>query len=384
MPLAKVRIQSTDKDTQVALEDLDVLTSADSILFDDESTLQDKFDTGELIGPQGEAATIEVGTVTTVENDVPAEVTNSGTEHFAVFDFKLPKGKDGINFKVRARYESESELIADHPDGSGIDGGYMIGRKYYFWDIENKKWAYTSEIVGLDGQDGISLFVVDEFATVAELLETFPTGEGLNGGCLVDGIYYYWNITHKEWRAVGALNGVVSTIEIGKVISGDVPSVVNVGTSTHAVLDIVLQRGEKGDTGETGAKGDPGLTTSVNSIEQVEGNINLTLDDIPDGEYRSITTKANMSNSIPITVSTNWIGVAAPYTQEIIVPGLSSVDSFEIVQDDAITEDQLTALVDANIIRIEHTETSGTIRLYAYHIKPTIELPLVVIKRGDL
>lgn len=48
-------------------------------------------------GIKGEAASIQVGTVTTVESTETAEVTNSGNSTEAVFDFKIPKGKDGID-----------------------------------------------------------------------------------------------------------------------------------------------------------------------------------------------------------------------------------------------------------------------------------------------
>ena len=44
-------------------------------------------------GPKGDAATIQVGTTT----EGPATVTNSGTTHAAVFDFKVPKGATGNN-----------------------------------------------------------------------------------------------------------------------------------------------------------------------------------------------------------------------------------------------------------------------------------------------
>jgi hypothetical protein len=43
-------------------------------------------------GPQGEAATIAVGTVDTVPSADPATVTNSGTTSEAVFDFEIPQG----------------------------------------------------------------------------------------------------------------------------------------------------------------------------------------------------------------------------------------------------------------------------------------------------
>ena len=44
-------------------------------------------------GPPGEAATIEVGTVTTGEPGTPAEVTNVGTSQNAVLDFTIPAGE---------------------------------------------------------------------------------------------------------------------------------------------------------------------------------------------------------------------------------------------------------------------------------------------------
>lgn len=46
-------------------------------------------------GVQGEAATIEVGTVSTTAYGNPAQVTNSGTAEEAVFDFVIPAGRPG-------------------------------------------------------------------------------------------------------------------------------------------------------------------------------------------------------------------------------------------------------------------------------------------------
>ncbi len=46
-------------------------------------------------GAAGTAATIEIGTVTTVDSDVPAAVSNSGTATAAVLDFTIPRGPAG-------------------------------------------------------------------------------------------------------------------------------------------------------------------------------------------------------------------------------------------------------------------------------------------------
>lgn len=56
-----------------------------------------KGDTGATgaTGAQGDAATIQIGTVTTGAYGTNASVTNSGTEHDAVFDFVIPQGAPG-------------------------------------------------------------------------------------------------------------------------------------------------------------------------------------------------------------------------------------------------------------------------------------------------
>lgn len=46
-------------------------------------------------GEQGNAATISVGSVTTVPYGQNASVTNSGTEQAAVLDFRIPQGRPG-------------------------------------------------------------------------------------------------------------------------------------------------------------------------------------------------------------------------------------------------------------------------------------------------
>lgn len=46
-------------------------------------------------GQQGEAATIEVGTVETVTPNEPVVVVNTGTPNEAIFDFKIPRGQEG-------------------------------------------------------------------------------------------------------------------------------------------------------------------------------------------------------------------------------------------------------------------------------------------------
>ena len=61
-----------------------------------------------LQGPAGNAATITIGNVTTSVPGTSASVTNRGTSSAAVFDFVLPKGKDGADGGVTIDTELSS------------------------------------------------------------------------------------------------------------------------------------------------------------------------------------------------------------------------------------------------------------------------------------
>lgn len=143
--------------------------------------------------PQGAAATIKVGTVTTGAEGTDVIVKNSGTTGDAVFDFTIPKGDTGKPLQILGVYDTLAELKAAHPTGK-IGDAYMAGGALYMWLSTSTDWKYCGELRG-------------------------PTGDP----------------------------GQNATIKIGTVASGDTVSVVNSGTETNAVLDFVIQKGDKGD-----------------------------------------------------------------------------------------------------------------------------------------
>lgn len=66
-------------------------------------------------GPQGEVATVDVGTVTTLNAGGTPTVTNSGTNEEATLDFGIPRGADsGLRFLF------ESSTTMDAPASGGI------------------------------------------------------------------------------------------------------------------------------------------------------------------------------------------------------------------------------------------------------------------------
>ncbi len=78
-------------------------------------------------GIDGAAATIEIGTVTTVPYGTPASVNNVGDENAAVLDFAIPAGQDGTGTGDMQAANNLSDLV--DPD-TALDnlGGTTVGK----------------------------------------------------------------------------------------------------------------------------------------------------------------------------------------------------------------------------------------------------------------
>ena len=79
-----------------------------------------KGDTGDT-GPQGPAATITVGTTTTLPAGSQATVTNVGTSGAAVFNFGIPKGADGQGNVSDVKVDGTS-VVVDHVANIDLSG----------------------------------------------------------------------------------------------------------------------------------------------------------------------------------------------------------------------------------------------------------------------
>lgn len=89
-----------------------------------------------------------------------------------------------------------------------------------------------------------------------------------------------------------------------------------------------------------------------------------------------------ISNVVNVTLSaSSWTGDSAPYTYTLAVTGVTTSSNQELLPAVNITAEKLTALQAANIQ--DGGQSADTIVLKAFGDKPTIDIPIRVILRGD-
>ena len=192
-------------------------------------------------GDDGDAATIQVGTVT---SGVNASVTNRGTSSAAIFDFTLPKGDKGDTgqgINVLGEYATLADLEAAHPTGNP-GNAYMVGTTHpkdlSIWDVVHKQWSNEGQLQGVKGDTGdaatITVGSVTEGATMS------VTNSGTTSAAVFDFVLK---------KGDKGDQGNAGTISVGTVTSGQTASVTNSGTSTAAVFDFVLPQGPQGPQG---------------------------------------------------------------------------------------------------------------------------------------
>jgi hypothetical protein len=98
--------------------------------------------------------------------------------------------------------------------------------------------------------------------------------------------------------------------------------------------------------------------------------------------YLLQTNKSNKSTSASVTLpASGWTGTSAPFSITVAVTGVTTTSNQELLPAAAITLTQLQVLQSANIIGYSQTTNSVTLR--AWGQKPTVDIPVVFIVRGD-
>ena len=121
----------------------------------------------------------------------------------------------------------------------------------------------------------------------------------------------------------------------------------------------------------------------VNTTEPVHADfVNRIFQNFLDNDNYLNAHKANVSLSQTATLLAEaWEGEEAPYTYTLPVEGATDTNNIEVLPAVPLTQEQYEAMSGACITGAGQAE--GSITLDAWGDKPEIDLPIIVIVRGD-
>ena len=79
-------------------------------------------------------------------------------------------------------------------------------------------------------------------------------------------------------------------------------------------------------------------------------------------------------------MSANWSGSSAPYTYSISNPAYTANNIYDLIIN--ITTQDLSDNIPSYKI-CGAVKSTGKITLYAWGVKPSIDIPVTIVKRGD-
>lgn len=107
--------------------------------------------------------------------------------------------------------------------------------------------------------------------------------------------------------------------------------------------------------------------------------------DLFSGDYNDLSNRPTASDlgitsiQTEVTLSSDWMGAEAPYTQIVSVNGVTSGSIVDIDVAGSVTAEQLDAYISARII--DGGQSEGSITLKAFGEKPAVTIPLKVVVR---
>lgn len=125
----------------------------------------------------------------------------------------------------------------------------------------------------------------------------------------------------------------------------------------------------------------------VDIAEMKETLDNLTPEKIGAAKANHTHTPASIGAASKSTIVTatlaasSWSGSEAPYIYTLSVNGVTLTSNQEILLATSATQAQIKAAQSANIL--EGGQAVNTIVLYAWGKKPSVDIPIRIIKRGD-
>lgn len=355
--------------------------------------LPDPLPLSEITGPQGEAATIAVGDVTTLTHNQPATVTNSGTTGDAVLDFGIPEGEP-------ATVAVGDVTALDAGDTPTVENAGTERNAVFDFGIPQSATISVGDVTTV--APGTPASVTDSGTVNAAVLDfEIPQGEAatievgtVSTGQPGDPV----TVTNSGTTAEAVFDfdipqGAAATVAVGTVTtgaSGSSATVTNAGTNADAVLNFSIPRGDKGEaatiavgTTSTLSPGASGTVTNTGSSGAAVFNFGIpqgytgetgptgpTGDTGPKGDAATVSvgTITTVSPTSPASVTNVGTSSAAVFNFSIPKGDTGSADQTEwasipnkpAVVAEGATEADARASIDA-----EYTGNKGMANGYA-------------------
>lgn len=230
----------------------------------------DKGDTGATgaTGSPGEAATVSVGTTSTGLPGTNASVTNTGTSSAAVLDFTIPRGEKGDKGDTGSTGSAATVEVGATSTGAAGTNASVTNTGTSSAAVLN--FTIPRGDKGDKGDTGsagaAATISVGTVTTGAEGSDATVTNSGTSSAAVFD-----FTIPRGATGATGSKGdkgdqGDAATISVGTTTTGAAgtnASVTNSGTTGAAVLNFTIPRGNKGDKGDKGDTGNPGDAATV-------------------------------------------------------------------------------------------------------------------------
>lgn len=283
----------------------------------------DKGDTGST----GSAATVAVGTTSTGAAGTDASVTNTGTSSAAVLNFTIPKGDKGDKGDTGSAGSAATISVgtvttgAEGSDATVTNSGTSSAAVFDFTIPRGATGATGSK--GDKGDQGDAATIsVGTTTTGAAGTNASVTNSGTTGAAVLDFTIPRGNKGDKGDKGDTGATGSAATITVGSVTTGAAgtsASVVNSGTSSAAVLDFTIPRGDKGESGAgagdmLAADYDPNGT-----VQNAGGIVDYVDSQIPTVNDATLTIQKNGA-----TVQTFTANQSTAATANITVPTKTS------------------------------------------------------------
>jgi len=313
-----------------------------------------------IVKPQGGYSP----TVKYKKYDVVLYANNSALETYMCFRNDTPIGTlpTNTNYWWPLTLRGERGLPGTGLVPYGIWSPYITYPKDALVTYNNILWASSEENTNVIPSINSSVWYKILEINVNDLTYIDSTTNIPYRYIIDDGRVYFENIIDN------------TRFEIAKII--DIPEVIPIergGTGASNAAQALKNLGIEATATEINKlKGTTVSSQEINYLNGVTGNIQSQLNN-----------KAQKSTVTNVTLSASqWSGSSAPYTYTLSINGVTSNNVIEIIPQNNLDVNQVKNLADAMIVT--GTQSTNSITLKAYGNKPTVNIPITIIIRGDL